>query len=607
MVKLLINDISFPTILQDSINIDQTTSDPIPTFKFTLQDDPSHIALSEMLEVIFIDESAIANPTHQLLLNPSVSPYTLNWTAVTSASGGTISNLSPGVQFALSNASSINYIFQSTQPGLVIAGQSYMLSATVQTTTLSNTQGLMELSYYDAAMNILEILPVFIPTTLSATTFTISGPAPTGAAYIQVLIGAQPITGGANSGTVKYTNVQVEPMSFTAGNYQISYPTPFCANGQTNCTLMPDGTVIRQYRLFGGYITKATAGKYIGNNRQWTVTVSGYAWLLQKQLLNSTWTNQTDAYILGQIVSIYFPNCFNTSQIATGATLDNFGYTYNGTARDAADALAANANFFICVDAYRNLIYQPPGYNMLSFLLSDKPDNVTSFPYYAYTRDIDGTQLGNACLVTGATNISAVEYDAQSIGYYNVLLNGQGTFWRTVNDSSITTTAAARQRAIAENSTYNYARDIVHLSTWQVMIPGYTVLFSSATDGLYDVPLLIQKSTLVLLGFKGLNAPTFECQCDLGAYNPDATSITVKMLRKQQVSVNSIGTPVIGLMVTESLTFVDSVSASRIVYAPNTYGHGTYGSSTYFSTFPTVPSTTYGGTKKYGDSSVGYA
>src|SRR5258708_33744452 len=42
-VLLLINDVWFPTIKQDTINIARTASDPIPTFTFDLQDDPSHI------------------------------------------------------------------------------------------------------------------------------------------------------------------------------------------------------------------------------------------------------------------------------------------------------------------------------------------------------------------------------------------------------------------------------------------------------------------------------------------------------------------------------------------------------------------------------------
>lgn len=592
MVQLLIQDVHYPTIRQESISIDQTANDPIPTFTILLQDDPSSIALSELLEVIFIDESALANPTHNLLLNPVVSPYTTSWTALT-ATGGTFTNLTPGVRFTAANATGTFGLAQNTQNGLVVAGQQYMLSLTIATGTLTNCLAYYALSFLDVTGAVLGQLSATVGSGTSATRFSLAGTAPTGTTALQVGYGIEQ-SSATNSGTVEVSSVQLEPMSFTAGTYQLFYPTPFCANGQTGCFVLPDGTAIRQSRLFGGLITKATAGHYIGNNRQWTIQVSGFAWLLQKQLLNSTWTNHTDAYMLGQIVSIYFPKSFSTAGIATGATLDAFGYTYNGTARDAADALANNATFFYTVDAYRTILYQPPGYNTLAFQLSDAPDNVVSFPFYDYSRDIDATQLGNATLVTGAAGISAVEYDAQSIGYYNQITNGQGTFWRTVNDSTITTTAAAQRRAIAENATYNYARTIVHLSTNQLMQVGYTVLFSSVTDGIFEEKMLIQKSTLTLLGFQSLQVPTYQCTCDLGGYNPDGTTITVRLLRKQQVSVNSIGTPIIGLMVTEELTYVDQIVVTQVVGSPATYGTGIYGTSVYAFAVPGVPTTTYG-------------
>jgi hypothetical protein len=603
-VRLLINDVFYPTIRQETINIDRTANDPIPTFKIVLQDDPSQIALSELQEVIFIDAGQISNPTHNLLKNPVINPYTTSWTQTTT-SGGTFTQASPGVVIAATNVAVTFGLSQITQNGLIVPGQWYMVSCNVQTSILSQLNACINVTYLNQSGSTIETNPLFIGTTITNSLYSFATQAPSGAVTAQISLGIVPTT-STNSGTATFKNIQFEPMCFQYGNTQMSYPTPFCANGQTNCTLMPDGTTIRQYRLFGGYITKATAGRYIGNNRQWTVTVSGYAWLVQKQILNNTYSNKTDAFIIKDIVSHYFPNQFNVSQVGVGATLDTFGYTYNGTARDAFDALAANSNFYIYIGPYREIIYQAPGYNQLGFLLSDNPDNVTSYPYDSYSLDIDGTQLGNACLVTGATNISAIEYDPQSIGYYNQKTNGQGIFWRTVSDSTIPTTAAARQRAIAEISQYNYARQIVHLTTNQLMVPGYTVLFSSATDDLYEVPFLIQKSTLVLQGFKSLEVPFYQCQCDLGAFNPDMVNITVKLLRKQLTNSNSVGTPVLGLMVTESTTFTDSIQARPNTGTSATYGMGIYGTSVYAFAVPSVPSTLYG-TGRYGDATHGYA
>lgn len=605
-IRLLINNVYYPTIIQDTINIDRTTNDPIPTFRFKLQDDPSQIPLSELLEVIFIDAGRVSNATHNLIRNPLINPFATNWSQ-TAITGGTFTQMNPGVKLTVANATAASslQLYQYIQNGLIVpGGQTYMLSCFVQTTTLTGCNAFISILYVDASGFTLGSQVQLISTTLANTQISFSSMPPTGTVATSISFGIT-TNSGTNSGTATFTNMQCEPMSFATGATQIAYPSPFCANGQFGCTLMPDGTTIRQYRLFGGLLTKATAGDYIGNNRKWDVTVSGYAWLWQKQLLNDAFVNKSDNFILINLVTKYFPGQFNTAQIATGATLDNFGYTFNGTMRDAADALAANSNFNVYVGPYREIIYQPPGYNQIGFMLSDRPDNILSFPYYSYSLDIDGTQLGNACLVTGGTNISAVEYDPQSIGFYNQKTGGQGIFWRTVNDSTIATTAAARQRAIAEITQYNYARKVAHLTTNQMMIPGYTVLFSSNTDGLFDVPFLIQKSTLVLKGFTSLQTPYYECSCNLGAFNPDLVNITVKLLRKQLTNANNIGTPIVGLMSTEEMTFVDQIKITVVHASPATYSMGTYGVSTYAVSVPGIPPTTYG-TGVYGDLSHGY-
>lgn len=609
MVQLLINDVHYPTIRQETIMIDRTANDPIPTFKFGLQDDPSHIPLSEFLEVVFIDESQIANPTHNLLLNPALNPYTTHWTAAPITGITFAQNGGGGLSLTASNSNVPTAVaLYQYSPNLVQPGQAYMFSMTIVGSAIVNLKAAVQIQFVDINGNLIgsaiqstQIVPTGTPTVLPVQ--AVAPPNAVSADCMLVII----TTNSTNSGTITYTQAQLEPMCFTTGNYQLNYPTPWCASGQPSCTLMPDSTTIRQYRLFGGYITKATAGAYAGNNRIWTVQVSGYGWLLQKQQLNNTWTNTYDSTIIATIVSQYFPGVFSTAQVAQGALLDTFGYAYNGYARDAFDALAANANFMYYVDAYRVIWYQPPGYSSVGFALSDEPDNVTSFSYYAYTLDTDGTQIGNVTLVTGATGIAAIEYDAASIAAYNHKLNGQGTFWRVVNDSTITTITAAQQRAIAENTQYNYGRKTARLSTSQLMTPGLTVLFTSHTDGLINAAFLIQKSSLVLKGFKTLLQPQYECVCDLGAFNPDLVNITVKMLRQQVKTTNSVSNPTLGLMLTDSMTFVESFLITTVLSNPSRYGQGTYGTSTYAASVPSIPTTQYGATNAtYGNPAVGY-
>lgn len=603
MTMFLIQDVRYPTIRQDTIQIDHTANDPIPTFRVRLQDDPSRITLTELMEVVIIDEGLIANPTHNLLQNPIISPFTSKWTQVTTT-GGSFANANPGVLLTASNAVGSFGLTQNTQRGAVVVGQSYMFSCTITPGTMTNCVPYLSIVFLDIYGNTLATQTnTFAVATARQ---SLSSQVPMNATTIQIGLGIQP-TSGTNSGTATFTNAQLEPMTFTSGNYQLIYPTPFCASGQPNSTLMPDGTSIRQYRLFGGLITKATAGNYIGNNRQLAIEVAGYAWLLQKQQLNTTYTNTATGTIISNLVATYFSGTFLTTQVATGPTLNAFGYTYNGTARDAMNELAKYANFLWFIDPYRVIWFQPPGYNQLGFTLSDYPDNVISFPYYNYTYSKDATQLGNVTLVTGASGISAIEYDAASIGFYNQVTNGQGTFWRVVNDSSITTTTQAQQRAIAENTQWNFATKVIHLTTQQIMITGYTVLFSSRTDALFNVSLLVQKVSLILKGFQTLKSPVYECKCELGPFLPDLVNISIKMFRKLQVSSNSIGTPIVGLMVTENFTFIDSIQISRIISNPSTYGTGIYGTNTYYAAGGAVPTTTYGGTTAtYGNMSVGY-
>src|SRR5258708_14237506 len=120
---------------------------------------------------------------------------------------------------------------------------------------------------------------------------------------------------GTHSGAIPFTQPQLEPMCFTSGNYRLTYPTPWCASGQSNCFVMPDGTTVRQLRLFGGEVTKATAGSYVVNNRIWSATASGYAWPLQKQQLNDSWTAIAQSAIISAMWKKNFPTTFTTCPV----------------------------------------------------------------------------------------------------------------------------------------------------------------------------------------------------------------------------------------------------------------------------------------------------
>lgn len=604
-VFLTINDVLYPTILQETINIARTANDPIPTFTFTLQDDPSHIPLSELAEVVFLDAGQIPNPTHNLLSNPAMNPYNTNWTYTSHAGVTPSTNGGGGLALAFSNASNGASVklSQTTQNGEIVAGQQYMASVQVQgTSTPTNVFATLQVNFLDQNGNFVSSASTAGPTPPSGTTtqYTLQVSVPTGIYYLQMqLIGTT--SSATNSGNIIFTQAQLEPMTFATGrNFQLSYPTPWCASGQTNCFVLPDGTCVRQFRLFGGLITKATAGAHIGLNRQWSVTVSGYAWLLQKQILNDSWTAQTDSSIINSFVTKYFNNVFSTANVASTNSFSNtLSYQYNGTGRDLFDALQTNSGYIYGSDPYWTLFYQPPGYNSLNFELSDTPDGIVSFPYYGYSRDIDATQLGNNIYVTGATGLAAIVIDAQSVATYaNKLTTATGAFWRQVNNSALNSAQACIDAGIGEASEYGYARPIVHLSTNQFMVPGYTIYLTSRTDSLTRASFLIQKVTLVLVGFQSLGYATYECQCDLGAFNPELTNILSAILRLQTSTTTGTAsasyygpvtapTPSIGLMATETINFYDSIvvavtSTTPIMGIPTAqYGtaQATYGSN----------------------------
>lgn len=177
-------------------------------------------------------------------------------------------------------------------------------------------------------------------------------------------------------------------------------------------------------------------------------------------------------------------------------------------------------------------------------------------------------------------------------------------FWRQVNNSALASVQAAIDAGIGEAGEYGYARPIIHLSTNQFMIPGYTVYFTSRTDSFFRVSFIIQKVTLVLKGFLSLQQALYECTCDLGAFNPELTNILTTLLRMQVSSTTGSGSsnasyygpvtapaPSIDLMVTETVNFRDSVA----VTVTGTSGIGG------------IPAAAYGSAQAtYGSPLVGY-
>jgi len=178
-------------------------------------------------------------------------------------------------------------IAQITQARLASPGQQYMLSCNITINTpLVGSRTILSLSWMDASQAVISsINTANITTTSGMQRFNVSGTAPAGTAFIRARI--QIITSNAtNSGTIAYQDLQLEPMTFI--NDGMSYPSKAVNVQQPNVTVLPNNTSVREFRLFGGYVSKREAS-YDGPNRIWKVSCVGYAWRLQGTLITGTY------------------------------------------------------------------------------------------------------------------------------------------------------------------------------------------------------------------------------------------------------------------------------------------------------------------------------
>lgn len=407
----------------DTINLSQTINDPAPQLTFDVRDDGSLLDFPILSEVVVWNEAAFlvsttkpSVPSHNLvqLFAVGSGPSGGAW-STTGALSGIISAFPgyfPVVTFSNTTYSGGNntaLLTSVTSPGYIHAGQQYMFSVYVTIPTpLTNALAVIQMQFQDGAGNLLgsPVTSTFASTTFNAQQrVNISATAPTGAYYIQVWVGGQATVSGTNSGTINLGTPQVEPMYFTARG--VSYPTPDCNGAQVDCALMPDNTTSRMVRFFSGYIDDRKK-EYIGPNRIWHLQCAGSAKILDNGLINEVFTNSLDSDILLSVIATYFlgqisTNAANSSlpdPIVSGVTISSISYSDN-TLREVLNGLIGQSGFVFFLDQYYRLYYQPQYTTNPNFALSDSPNNVTSFPYYAYQIEDDGTQIERRIKING--------------------------------------------------------------------------------------------------------------------------------------------------------------------------------------------------------------
>ncbi len=414
-----------PSVPLESFSITSAVTDPMSTARFQVLEQPPALAILPQQQYICIDETGIANPTHNFLCNGDLShPTGVQW-SIQGISGVTLIDLAPGIQFQTVNAANASFAYelQNVQLGYVVPGQKYCVSVyETVTATISGSNAVFKFDFLDSSGNILSggASDFHTSTGGGQIRIALTGTAPANAASIQVVMGMQ-ATSNTNSGTVQFVNVQCECEWFP--NQGVSYPTPLCVSGQANCYVLPDSTVVRQTRLFAGYVQTAQA-EYEGTLRTWTVVVASNSILIDTfYLVNTNYVNALDSTgIINSSVNANYTTSsqfvssgngvytqITTNHTVAGVTIDYLSVT-DMTFKDVLATLANSSGFYYYVDPYFDLHYAPPGYDAAGFGLagngtapnaSPTDGSLPTYAFYSYKYVNDGSQVKNRVKVFG--------------------------------------------------------------------------------------------------------------------------------------------------------------------------------------------------------------
>ena len=542
MVRVIVNNLYRPEVDETSIAIDENASDPVPTCSFVVKDNTSSIFVKEMNEVVVIDNDAYPqSPAHNLAVNPMWNPYTTSWTSnpqtnlTFSQNGGggfivTAANAANGVIATMSQTPALPNPVSNLLPAhFVTPGQKYMLSVYAQGNAATNIQAYLELDILDAGGNVILMQTNFETVNNSVQRFTVIANADPNTVSLQIKVGAF-AQSGTNSGTITFTACQVEPMYFTS--LGVSYPTPDCNTTQANCVVLPNGTTVRQKRLFTGWVTDYEYGNYVGAYRDITVNASGPAWMLDFRLQGKTYTSKTDSFIIQDMLNGLYSGLYSFNHLIAGLTYNSLALNRD-TVRSIIDNFASSVGFRWTVDYYYDVWFLPPGYFNTGYTLADAASNPSAgqYTYYKYSYKADFTQPGNEMTVleNGGPNAILVG-DIASRQTYGFI------FDKRIDDKTISNDTDAYNRALAENITYSTPRIIIKLElderASQVgIVPGNAIPITNSIEGYTSVMYIIQKVHIQSIGTDKTGLQRYLYQLELGDYNSDLISLLVRHRR----------------------------------------------------------------------------
>ena len=157
-------------------------------------------------------------------------------------------------------------------------------------------------------------------------------------------------------------------------------------------------------RYFAGYI-KEIKRDVEGVNRVYHYKCQDYTILLNRVLVNETYEDKTDGYILNDLFTTYLPEINATTYTMTGIT--HAKITFNRlTLRQVLDMLSGESGLDWYVDYSKYLHYFTKETNLAPFGLSDNPDEAATYPFSGmkYKRDTMG--IKNRIMVIGGYYLS---------------------------------------------------------------------------------------------------------------------------------------------------------------------------------------------------------
>ena len=370
---------------------------------------------------ILADEEQNLNPAHNLLLAPTLPS---NDTAKYFSNNGSSApiNFNPngntnGYQVSCSNSTvGIAFICQNTQRFLVYPGVKYMFSIYENIATgFSGASAVMKMDFLDNSSSVIAGAGVadYHTSTFGTVRVSVSATAPSNAVAIQVCFGVQ-VNSTTNSGSVTYYTAQLEPMTFTTGRqYRLTYPTPDCNVTQANCYQLPDGTTVRQNRVFSGRIHKtvATYNGYV--SRDWQVECAHLDDILDTTFVNKTYSNMYDSDIIADIITTYFSyyisggislRLISTINTIQGKLISDSVTFKDRTVKEVLNELSDNAGFIWFLDNYADLHFCPQSYAQASWAIVTDPgiaDGITTFYVAEWQFTSDFMIKGNRTKVTG--------------------------------------------------------------------------------------------------------------------------------------------------------------------------------------------------------------